>query len=164
MAEKIYSLSRAIADVLNRGVPTGVEAEYHFEEMRQREKMPALNFLAGAKGRGQVLHVPLGMLRRDVGVGESGGASLVGQRLERVSDLLSWSSCVAAGAQLLTGLRENVGLARTSKLVEPEWIVEIGFSPVIDPEIFTDGAWAAPTTQRCDCRFQAITYARRRRA
>jgi hypothetical protein len=131
-----YSLSKALAEVLSSGSPSGLEAEHHFAEMRARAETPALSFLTGTRAGGRVLHVPLGAFgRRDVGVGGiGGGASLVGQRLERVSDLLTWSSCGQAGAQLLTGLKENVGLARTSRLPEPAWVPEVGFSPATDPQ------------------------------
>ena len=53
--------------------------------------------------------------------------------MERVIDLLEWSACVRAGAQMLTGLSANVGLARTSHLSTPEWVPEIGFSPSSEP-------------------------------
>ena len=131
------SIAEAIRDMLECGAPRNEEiAEYHFAEARAREATPALNFLAGAKRvGGQVLHVPLGGFgRRDVGVGSSGGASLVGQRLERVSDLLSWSACVQAGAMVLEGLREDVALARTSRLPAAQWVPEIGFAPSVDPD------------------------------
>ena len=45
MADKTYSISKAIRDVLSRGVPSGVEAEYHFAEARSRESGSPLAFL-----------------------------------------------------------------------------------------------------------------------
>ena len=38
-------MGRAIASVLSRGVPTGLEADYHFAEARARENGSALAFL-----------------------------------------------------------------------------------------------------------------------
>ena len=129
------SLTEALRDMLECGAPTNSEVRAaHFGEIEARASMPALVNLTGMRGGGKALHVPLGMLKRDVGVGSAGGASLVGQRLERVSDLLSWSACVQAGALILTNLRENISLARTSKLPEPEWVPEVGFAPGVDPE------------------------------
>jgi Phage capsid family len=139
-----YSLSRAIASVLARGVPSGVEADFHFAEARARESGSKLSFLASAnRGGGNVLHVPLWAFRDltagplppiSGGAPTSGGGNLVGLRLERYSDLLSWSAAIAAGATQLTGLRENVSIAQVTALPEPDWTPEIGFSPVTDPE------------------------------
>jgi hypothetical protein len=133
--DKSYSLSRAIRNVLSRGMATGSELEYHLEEERSREAIPALKtiFSATVYG-GQVLHVPLEAFRQVAVGGATGGASLVETRLERVTDLLQWSTCMRAGAEMLTNLKENVGLARTSKLGEPQWVPEIGFSPATEPE------------------------------
>ena len=131
MSDKPFSISRGIASLLNRGMPAGAEAEFHFATMREREKDPSLAGLALGARPGRSLHIPLSGLR-EVTVGGTVGAT-VGRRLERVVDLLEWSACVRAGANILTGLSANVGLARTTRLPQPEWIPEIGFAPSTDP-------------------------------
>lgn len=108
MRKDTYSISKALGDVLERGSPTGYEAECHFEELRTREKTPLLARLpSSASHGGRILPVPLNALggRRDVAVGgPSGGASLVGEKHEITSPLLTWSVCLRAGAQSLSGL------------------------------------------------------------
>lgn len=96
---------------------------------------------------GTTIHVPL-WLGRDVTATpfgprpwvtapSSGGGNLVESFVERTTDLLSWSSCVAAGAAMLTGLTGNYSLVRTSRSPEPTWVAETGFSPSTDPEFST---------------------------
>ncbi len=145
MSEKSYSISRAIRDVLQRGTPTGREAEFHFEEMRTREANKGSHSWLPQVGAGpgaEIIHAPFG---RDLvaqpyppgvpgGVASTGGGNLVGHALQRSSPLLTWSSAISAGATVLTGLRENLSIAALTALPEPEWIPEVGFSPITDPE------------------------------
>jgi Phage capsid family len=143
MSDKRYSLSKGIRDILQRGIPSGIEGEYHYQEARARESGSPLAQLSAAHAAGaNVLHVPLAALRDLTaqplppwagGVATTGGGNLVGMRLERYSDLLTWSAAVAAGATQLSGLRENVSIAQVTALPEPEWMPEIGFAPVTDP-------------------------------
>jgi len=62
-----YSLSRAIASVLARGVPSGLEADYHFAELQAREPgLPLAQLAAARHARAMVVHVPLWALARNV--------------------------------------------------------------------------------------------------
>jgi Phage capsid family len=153
-----YSLSRAITETLTHGAPrTGLESELHYQEARARESGSKLSFLASAnRGGGNILHAPLWAFRDltagplppiSGGAPTSGGGNLVGLRLERYSDLLSWSAAIAAGATQLSGLRENVSLARVTALPEPDWIPEIGFAPVTDPAF--DSVLLGPPKRVC---------------
>lgn len=128
-----YSLSRALLSMLDRGAPTGIEADYHFSEALNRSKLPPNSPLSTPISNLAVLHVPFEGLRRDVSAGNT-GASLIGEEKQLVSPLLTWSAAVQAGATVLEGLRENVSLARVSKLPEPVWQPETGFVIETDPE------------------------------
>jgi len=68
MSEKDgYPLSRAIASVLARGVPSRLEADYHFAELQAREPGLPLAQLAAARHAGSmVVHVPLWARARNV--------------------------------------------------------------------------------------------------
>jgi hypothetical protein len=128
-----YSLSRAIAETLSHGVPqTGLEAELHREEATARAGNSELGALSAFQAPGSgVIHLPL---RRDIGVGAGGGASIVGVRMLVASDLLSWSACIQAGAVVLENLRENHILAQVTALPStPDWVPEVGMSPAADP-------------------------------
>jgi HK97 family phage major capsid protein len=127
-----YSLSRAIADALT-GSLEGLEAECDQEELRRRASIPGLSYLSGARSAGG-LSLALPMVgERVVSVGGDGG-SLVGETKSIVSDLLSFSAVRDAGATVLENLQENISLAWTSKLPEPTWQPELGFSVETDPE------------------------------
>jgi HK97 family phage major capsid protein len=135
--DKAYSLSRGIISMLERGVPTGAEAEFHFGEALKRQRAAPYSPLSGSMAGGPpALHVPLdlGIERQGVSAGGS-GSNLIGETKEIVSPLLTWSAATQAGAVTLTGLRENVSLARVSKLGEPVWSEENGgFLAETDPE------------------------------
>lgn len=129
-----YSLVRAINDVLEHGGPSsGLEAELHFEEERRREKMPALSFLTGAQRAGVVsIHLPSSL--RVVSVGEGGGALVPEEKPPTYINLLTWSVCRQAGAQVLDGLTGgNLSLAQETALPPVSWQPELGFSPEVEP-------------------------------
>jgi Phage capsid family len=128
-----YSISRAIAETLERGAPrTGSEAEFHYQELRSRENNQSLSILGNQRAAGsKTLHVPL---TRDLAAGApSTGGALVGEEKIIDSPLLSWSAAIRAGATVLRGLDKNVSLSRVSALARPEWTPELGFSALSDP-------------------------------
>ena len=130
---KAYSLSRALAETLERGAPaTGIEAEAHYAELKRREGIPELAYLWGARSAGgHALALP--MSTRVVSVGGT-GASMVGEEKSVASDLLNFSAVKDAGASVLEGLTADLSLSWTSKLPSVGWQPELGFSVESDPE------------------------------
>lgn len=133
--DKPYSLSRGIISMLDRGAPTGAEADFHFGEALRRSKAAPSSPLAGLMAGGRpALHVPLTCFERALSAGGS-GANLIGEEKQIISPLLTWSAGTEAGATMLTGLEANVSLAHVSKLGEPVWSEEnAGFEAETDPE------------------------------
>lgn len=128
MADKRYSISRAIRDILLRGVPMyETEREPHFAALRafDNETRELAKFRAG-NARDMELRVPLEeIMSRDLGATVPGlGAGLIGVKTYGRSDLLSWSVCARAGALFLTGLDANATLWQIGTLPVPSWVPE----------------------------------------
>ena len=87
-----YSISRAIMETLEKGAPvSGLEAEFHYSELRSRQKAAPHSPLAGLMAGGPPsVHVPLdlGLERRGVSAGGS-GAALIGEEKQIISPLLT---------------------------------------------------------------------------
>jgi hypothetical protein len=105
MDKKQYSLSRALVDVYERGIPGGIEAEMHAELARNWP------FSGGGTSRHPSLYVPfsaLGASQRDMQVSlPNYGFEWIGRRdIVIGADLLISPSIVRqAGATVLTGLK-----------------------------------------------------------
>jgi hypothetical protein len=115
MSEKGFSLARAIAETLSKGVPTtGLEREVHFSLAREAEENAFLNVYRAGNPRDRSVYVPLEVFvgaTRDPSAGiPSAGGALVGLITAGESPLRNWSMCLRAGALVISGLRENIVL------------------------------------------------------
>jgi Phage capsid family len=77
-------------------------------------------------------------LHRDLSVtgGPSTGGAFVGLKTYGRSDLANWSAVVAAGALVISGLRESATFFQISSLPQPTWNAETGAQVETDP-VFT---------------------------
>jgi hypothetical protein len=129
-----YSISRAIRDMIERGVPTNeAEADFHFEALRTSEKS-GLSRQLGWPGRGFI--APLNASRvgakRQLSVGESGW---VGTEVVEGLGVIGWSAVVRSGATLLGPLAQDLTVWRTTDLPAGQWLPETGLILPADPII-----------------------------
>jgi hypothetical protein len=133
-----YSLTRAVQQTLDHGVPTsGLEREFHFEAVKAIENSPVLSGRTAPSGH-PTLYLPFSLLYRDqrdlsVTGGPSTGGVFVGKKTYGRSDLATWSAVIDSGALVVTGLRENAVFWQISTLPQPTWNSETGMQPTSDP-------------------------------
>jgi Phage capsid family len=131
MSDKLFSIGKAISEIVVRGDLTGVERMVHFELEREAESsLNDYKWMRGANARDIGLNVPIELFTRQL---VAGGSPLVGVQTFGVSNLLTWSACLRAGASVLTGLRGNTTLWSIGQLPVPTWLPEIGASISSDP-------------------------------
>ena len=128
MPEKTYSLGKAIRELLN-GSLTGYERECHFALRREAEEGGEHAWLHGGNARDMPLFVPIELFTRQL----TTGGFPIGVWGEGISNLLTWSACLRAGATVLTGLSRNANLWSIGQLPVPEWLPELGMITPSDP-------------------------------
>jgi len=123
MGDGRYSISRAISDMISRGIPTGkTEAEFHCDALRTSEKSDLAKSLDGF-GKGFIAPLRLGSGKRQLTIGDSGWS---GQQPLQELGVLGWSAVARAGATFLGPLRDRVNIWHTTELPPAEWMPEIG--------------------------------------
>jgi hypothetical protein len=80
--------------------------------------------------RDHALFVPVELFTRQISV--SGGFP-IGTWTEGISNLLTWSACLRAGATVLTGLSRNTNLWEIGALPTPQWLTELGMVTPTSP-------------------------------
>ena len=131
MPDKSFSISKAIREIVERGALTGVEREYHYTLEREAEStLNEFEWLRGGNTRDLTLNVPAEFFVRQI---VAGGSPLIGVETFGVSNLLTWSACLRAGATVLTGLSRNSTLWSIGTLPVPQWLPEIGMVAPSDP-------------------------------
>jgi hypothetical protein len=92
--------------------------------------MPEYKWMHFANARDQALFCPLELFTtRQVTVQNFP----IGIETFGVSNLLTWSACLPAGATVLTGLSRNVNLWQIGQLPVPQWLPELGMVTPTDP-------------------------------
>jgi Phage capsid family len=131
MSDKLFSIGKAISEVVVRRDLTGVERTTHFELEREAESsLNDFRWMRGSNKRDIGLNVPVELFTRQLVAGSS---PLVGVQTFGISNLLTWSACLRAGATILTGLRGNTTLWSIGQLPVPQWLPEIGMATSSDP-------------------------------
>jgi hypothetical protein len=118
---RMFSLGKAIREIVEHGALTGTERTVHFELQREAEScLNEFRWMRGANGRDIGLNVPLEYFTRQVTV----AGFPIGVETFGISNLLTWSACLRAGATVLTGLSRNSTLWSIGTLPVPEWLPE----------------------------------------
>jgi hypothetical protein len=124
MSDKFFSISKAICEIVQTGALTGTERMVHYELEREYESsLNDFKWMRGSNKRDIGLNVPVEYFVRQL---VAGGSPLVGVQTFGVSNLLTWSACLRAGATVLIGLRGNATLWSIGTLPTPQWLPEIG--------------------------------------
>jgi hypothetical protein len=108
---------------------TGIERITHFELQREAEAMPEHAWLHTNNARDTALQVPIELFTRQL----TTAAFPIGIETFGVSNLLTWSAVLRAGATILSGLSRNVNLWSIGALPVPEWLPELGQVVPSDP-------------------------------
>lgn len=130
---KPYSLSKAIGEMLDRGNLTGLERSLHYEFSRELESMTQIKWMDTANARDQALFVPLDLFTGQTRQLSVTGGFPIGLETAGISNLRTWSACLRAGANILSGLSRNVNLWSIGALPVPEWLPELGMITPSDP-------------------------------
>jgi hypothetical protein len=125
-----FSIGKAIRELLDHGNLTGVERATHYASQREFEGMPEHKWRSSANARDHALYVPVEtFLARQL----TTSTFPIGIETFGVSNLLTWSACLRAGATVLTGLSRNINLWEIGQLPTPQWLVEVGQVTPTDP-------------------------------
>jgi Phage capsid family len=136
-----YSISRAIAGVIDTGVPGGtVESEYHYDAMRSQERGQFRASL-GIVG-GKHLIAPLGGLGKASRQLTVAGSDWTGSQPLETPGVLAWSTVLRSGAQVLGPLSDNLVAWHTENLPASQWLPEIGL--VLRSNPTTQGSLLTP--------------------
>jgi hypothetical protein len=126
---KPFSIGKAIRQLISRDALTGTERTVHYELAREFEGMSEFKWLRGGNPRDITLYVPVEFFTRQI----TTAAFPLGTETFGVSNLLTWSACLRAGATVLSGLSRNANLWSIGQLPTPQWLPEVGQVAPSDP-------------------------------
>jgi Phage capsid family len=126
-----FSIGKAIREIVEKGILTGNERESHYQLEREAESaLKESAWMRGAAGpRDIALNVPVELFTRQI----TTAAFPIGIETFGVSNLLTWSACLRAGATVLSGLQGNATLWSIGTLPVPQWLPELGMVAPSDP-------------------------------
>jgi hypothetical protein len=125
MSDKTYSISRAIAGVIETGVPTGtVEGEFHYSALKTRERSQFRASLGIAGGKHLI--APLGGLGKASRQLTIAGSDWTGSQPLETPGVLEWSCVRRSGATILGPLTDNLVAWHEQDLPASQWLPEVG--------------------------------------
>jgi Phage capsid family len=121
--DRMFSLSKGIREVIEKGELTGTEREAHFALERAAESDGnEFRWLRGGNERDLTLNVPVELFTRQI----TTAGFPIGIQTAGISNLQTWSACLRAGATVLSGLSRNATVWSIGTLPTPQWLPEIG--------------------------------------
>jgi hypothetical protein len=142
--EPQFSFIRSLRSAIKTGTLIDEDLIFSNEIERRVQSTESLRFLRGAGLPAGVrsFFCPVNFARRDVTTAPGSGAGIVDKSYLQFSDLLSYSTALAQGAQTINNAIGTAYLGMVSSLPSPSWVAET--EPIGDTDPTFAGAMIEP--------------------